>query len=171
MTSMESKRIEGFPPVLGSQPKVLILGSMPSVLSLEKAEYYGNPQNRFWQIMNHFAQREGHPQLSDYKQRLEFLKQHHIALWDVVGSCVRRGSSDAMIREVKVNAIDTLLLQNPGITFVFANGQSAGKLLLKHFESLKPLLTILPSTSPANAKFTLPALICAWNCVWTIANS
>ena len=97
------ERIFGLAPVVGDAPKVLILGSMPSVESLRKQEYYGNKRNHFWKII--FQLFDSHEQL-EYEAKIAFLKEKNIALWDVLYSCHREGSLDSNIKDEEPNKIE-----------------------------------------------------------------
>ena len=90
--------LKGFAPIIAKQPRVMILGSMPSVTSLEKQEYYGFAHNRFWKILH--AQ-FGMP-IATYEQKKAIILTHHMILWDVIGECEREGSLDSAIRNEKV---------------------------------------------------------------------
>jgi len=114
--------IHGFPPIIGEQPNVLILGSMPSVKSLELGEYYGHPQNHFWKIM---AELLGRPMPESYEERTAMLREVGIAVWDVFDSCHRDGSLDQSIREAKPNDVPGLLREYPSIRLVVFNGRKA----------------------------------------------
>jgi hypoxanthine-DNA glycosylase len=105
----------GFDPVAGGRPRVLILGSFPSVLSLTHREYYGNPRNQFWQIIEaHFAI----PATLPYPDRIARLTDRGLALWDVIGSCERPGSADSRIREPVPNDIAGFVRAHPAIRLV-----------------------------------------------------
>ena len=109
----------GLPPVTGENPAVLILGSSPSVMSLEKAEYYGNPRNQFWQIMERIA---GVPADRPYAERISCLKKRRFALWDVLATCERHASCDQSIRNPQANDIAGLLEDYPTIACIALNG-------------------------------------------------
>src|SRR6056297_143611 len=113
-----AEMIYGFPPIIGEQPKVLILGSMPGVKSLELGQYYGHPQNHFWKIM---AELLGRPMPESYEGRIAMLHESGIAVWDVFGSCRREGSLDQSIREAKPNDVPGLLRKYPSIRLVAFN--------------------------------------------------
>lgn len=147
------------PPIFDTHSTILILGSFPSVASRKAGFYYHHPQNRFWKVL---ATLTKEPIPITIEAKKDLLAKHHIALWDVIEKCSIKGSSDASIQNVKASNIAMLLDQCP-IERIFANGQTASKLYTKHCEILtcKPIIT-LPSTSPANAAFSLEALIEAW---------
>lgn len=140
-----------FPPVEPPQAKLLILGTMPSVRSLEKFQYYGHPQNQFWRLL--FAL-WGLPAPGSYEQRITFLKEKQIALWDVLKACEREGSMDSAIRNPQPNEIADLVNRHPQLHTIFFNSQNAWKLFQKlvPFEPFENLtLLVLPSSSPARA--------------------
>lgn len=148
-----SHQLESFPPVLPDEPKVLILGSMPSVQSLEKQEYYGHPRNHFWPIMFELFK---HKPLESYDEKIEFIKQKGIALWDTIGSCDREGSLDANIRNEKPNDIVELIKKKPSIRLIVCNGIKSYQMFKKYI-SLDDNLEIdvfkLPSTSPIPGRY------------------
>ncbi len=155
--------------------RVLILGSMPSRLSLESARYYGNPQNAFWWIMGQLF--DAGPEL-DYADRLQRLADQRVALWDVTHRCRRPGSLDSAIEHESYEANDfvTFFEQHLLVHTVFFNGRTAATLFDRHVrrphgESLPELEThVLPSTSPANAAMQRDAKLAAWQHVaWALA--
>ena len=138
-------------PYYNKDSKVLILGSFPSRKSREEGFYYAHPQNRFWKILSHIYNEE----ITDKKF---FLKKHHLALFDVCASCEIAGSSDASIKEVVPNDISKIL-QESRITHIILNGKTATRLYNKFMKNISIEVISLPSTSPANAAFSLEALI------------
>jgi TDG/mug DNA glycosylase family protein len=153
--------LQGLPVEPGSNPRVLILGSFPSPLSLEAGEYYANPRNLFWNIMEvHLGISKGSP----YMEKLAGLKKNSIGLWDVIFSCERHGAMDHAIRNVTLNDIPLFLHDHPAVRMVIANGSTAGRYLGK-FRSEWPSrvsVHILPSTSPANARTSFSDKLGAW---------
>lgn len=148
-----------FDPIYASTSKILILGSLPSVASREQAFYYGHPRNRFWKVLSAIFQ-EKVP--STIEEKKAFLMAHDIALWDVIAKCKIQGSSDATIREVEVTDLNQILKQVP-IQAVFCNGTTALRYYHKFQEPITHLpAKLLPSTSPANASYSLEALIEKW---------
>lgn len=152
----DTKRISGFPPITSPSAKVLVLGSMPSVASLEKRQYYGKPQNSFWRIMGDlFAAGPDLP----YDERCDALADAGVAVWDVLASCVRPGSLDSNIdmNTAEVNDLDTFFSAHPEVGHVFFNGKKAEEIfrrrLGEQIGTVHPHLnyTGLPSTSPAMA--------------------
>ena len=139
-------RISSFPPIVDNSSKILILGSVPGVKSLQMQQYYAHPQNKFWKLMFHLVDTEFS---SDYHTRLQLLKKHRIALWDVIESCERKGSKDTDIKSEIDNDIQELINSHPNIKIIFCNGQKSYKNLLKVVEKnfIIPIV-VLPSTSP-----------------------
>jgi hypoxanthine-DNA glycosylase len=150
------------PPLAAPHCHTLILGTFPSVKSRETRFFYGHPQNRFWRVM---AGIFGAETPESVGQKTELLLSRGIALWDVVASCDIRGSSDASISGVAANDIAGLI-SGSRISRVFTNGATAHRLYNRHcLPSCGLADTPLPSTSAANASFSLPRLIEAWSAV------
>ncbi|MBR3081462.1 MAG: DNA-deoxyinosine glycosylase [Clostridiales bacterium] len=146
-------------PVFDKDSKVLILGSFPSVRSREAGFFYGHPQNRFWKVTAGVFGDEV-PQTTEEKKA--FLLRNHIALWDVIGSCDIDGSSDASIRNVTVNDIG-LILKTADIRAIFLNGKKAFSLYQKYmYPEIRREGICLPSTSPANAMWSVEKLTSEW---------
>ena len=151
--------IHPIPPVYDANSKVLILGSFPSVKSREAAFFYGHPQNRFWRVLAAVFNR---PVPDTTEEKKAFLLQHRIAIWDVIASCDITGSSDSSIRNVVPTALQKIL-QESQVTRIFCNGATSGKYYKKYQEKeLGITAEVLPSTSPANAAFSLEKLIQIW---------
>lgn len=150
------------PPEQDGHATILILGSFPSVASRASAYFYGHPQNRFWQVMAGVMQ-DALP--GTVEEKRTFLHRHHVALWDVLASCRITGSADSSIREARANDLRPLLSSNP-IRAIYLSGKTAER----YYRALcLPSLGIpavsLPSTSPANAAYTLPRLLEAWQII------
>ncbi len=147
-------RIYSFAPIADINCKVLILGTMPGVMSLKKQQYYGFERNAFWRIIYNLFDSEPD---EDYSMRKEFLLRHRIALWDVLMACEREGSSDSDIRNPEANDFQGFYKMYPGIRHVCFNGGPAGKLYQRYAANKGIVGNIafyhLPSTSPA---YTLP---------------
>ena len=141
--------VHPFPPLYDEYSKVLILGSFPSVVSRQRNFYYANPQNRFWRVMREL--------FGDYDDPERLCHENHIALWDVIASCVIDGSSDASIREAKVNDI-AKLVEKTRIRAVFTTGSKASRLYEKYVACELPHYS-LPSTSGANARMRMDELV------------
>ncbi|HKL10970.1 MAG TPA: DNA-deoxyinosine glycosylase [Clostridia bacterium] len=143
-------RIEAFEPILGKNPEILILGTMPSVKSLENREYYGHGRNQFWRIMGDLF---GFRRDDDYELRKRRIIEKKIAVWDVIGSCERKGSLDRDIKNARHNDITGFIKGHPTIKTVVLNGGKARDIYKKYFESSLPEVESFAfySTSPANA--------------------
>lgn len=160
-------RVRSFAPVAGKGARLLILGSMPGAASLAAGRYYAHPSNSFWRIVRDAL--AGGRELS-YSAALRLLKMNRIALWDVLASCVRPGSSDSAIKRssIRVNDIHGLLVRHPGIKTVAFNGAKAEecfrRLVLPGLGARGAGLKLvrLPSTSPAHASVPYPGKLRAW---------
>lgn len=149
-----------FEPVFDEQSEILILGTFPSVKSRENHFYYGHPQNRFWKLLAAVFQEEV-PVTIDEKKSMVI--RHHLALWDVIGQCDIIGSSDSSIRNVSANDISGLLARTK-IHTILANGARACELYQKHqLPRTGVKIYRLPSTSPANAAWSMERLQEAWS--------
>ncbi len=137
--------IYSFKPVYDGKSKVLILGSMASVKSLEKGFYYMHPQNKFWRVM---AEVTGNPVPESIEDKKQWLLDNHIALMDIIYSCERKGSLDSDIRDLTPNDI-MQVLDNAPIRAVFCNGRKSYDTARKSYPDVE--FNYLPSTSPANA--------------------
>ena len=146
---MPSPLIEGLPPIVGVGARSLILGNMPSVMSLGAQEYYANPRNAFWRITGEIF---GFDASAPYNARTAALTAHGIAVWDVLRSCRRVGSLDSAVEPdtMVANDFDQLFERHPSITRVFFNGAAAEK-NFNRLVRVAPDLRYrrLPSTSPA----------------------
>ncbi len=149
-------------PVFNKHSRVLILGTFPSAKSRESHFFYGHPQNRFWKVLATLT-KSSLPSTIEEKKAL--LLENGIALWDVIQSCDIEGSSDVSIRNVVPHNI-TLVTANAPILHIYANGSKAYDLFHKYCENPSKLpITKLPSTSPANASYSLERLIKAWSVI------
>ena len=146
-------------PVFDERSLVLILGSFPSVKSRESMFFYGHPQNRFWKVA---AAVTGENAPETVSEKKEFLLRNRIALWDVIAECDIEGSADSSIKNVRVNDLRRIL-DASDVRRIYCNGGKSWELYNRY---LKPRLGIeaakLPSTSPANAAWTLERLTEAW---------
>ena len=151
--------LQSFDPVADSRSRVLVLGTMPGVMSLQKQQYYGHPRNAFWSLVAALA---GEPLPEEYGLRKAMLLRAGIALWDVCRCCEREGSLDSNICREEPNEIVGLLADHPAIRAIAFNGQPAYRLFKRHVEKELKAWCIkrghpgypylhLPSTSPAHA--------------------
>lgn len=150
--------VHPFEPVYDAQCSVLILGSLPSVKSRENAFYYGHAQNRFWRMLSAVYQQELPQTITDKKA---LLLGHHVALWDVIARCDIRGSQDASIKNIQPNDI-AALVRKSNIRLILLNGKTAAKLYERYAKVAGIACAVLPSTSPANAAWTLERLVETW---------
>lgn len=149
-------------PVYDKNSKILILGSFPSVKSREQMFFYGHPKNRFWQVIAAVFGRSVPETVEDKRKMLYSL---NIALWDVIHSCDIDGSSDSSIKNVVPNDL-SLILNAADIKRIFLNGRTAEKYYNKYFKnSVNKEVISLPSTSPANAAWSLEKLIEKWRVI------
>lgn len=190
MTSDYQHISHGFEPVFHGRSRVLVLGSFPSVLSRENAFYYGNPQNRFWRVIaacvgEPVPPNEGEALSGDggaalpggeslagearpatleesIEAKRAMLLRHGIALWDVIESCDIKGSSDASIKNVVPARIEWVTGAAP-VQAVVCNGGTAGRLYKRYLQKRVGIeAVVLPSTSPANAAWSLERLVARW---------
>jgi len=147
------------PPVFDSQSKILILGSFPSVKSREGRFFYHHPQNRFWKVLAAVMEA---PVPETIEEKKAFLLKNHIAVWDVIASCSIEGSSDSSIKNVVPNDL-TRILAASEISRIFCNGGTSYQYYRKYQEKItkKPAIR-LPSTSPANAAWSVARLVEQW---------
>lgn len=141
--------INSFTPYINSETKILVLGTMPGIASLEKQEYYAHPRNHFWKIM--YTLLSEIPIDENFENKIKLLQNHHIGLWDVLENCERKGSLDVNIKNQKENDIESLLKKYPGIKKIVFNGKESHKYFFKKFGQIKGITYyVMPSTSPAN---------------------
>lgn len=146
--------------------RILILGSFPSVKSREQQFFYGHKQNRFWRVV---AQVFDCAVPERIEQKREMLLTHHVAVWDVIASCEITGSSDASIRDVIPNDLSVILSQ-ADIQAIYTNGGKAQELYRKYIFPVNGREAVsLPSTSPANAGYSLQRLVEAWKVIREIS--
>ena len=156
------KLIHPIAPTYDENSKILILGSFPSARSRETGYFYGHPQNRFWRVTSTVL---GAPLPRTVEEKKAFLLSHGVALWDVIASCEISGSSDASIRNAQPNDVPGLLARTK-IEAIFLNGKTAARLYDKYLKKSVALpARPLPSTSPANAAWTLERLVDAWSVI------
>ena len=151
-----------FEPVYDKDSEILILGTLPSVKSRENNFYYGHKQNRFWKVLATLLKE---PVPDTIEEKKAMLLVHRIALWDVIQSCDIKGSSDSSIKNVQPTDIG-MILEKTNVTQIYANGNKAGQLYKRYqFPVTGIEATVLPSTSPANAAWSLERLCEAWRVI------
>ena len=152
---------------IDNNSKILILGSMPGVKSLKEQQYYAHQQNRFWKIMSVIC---NEPKLHEYSYELKLktLLKNNIALWDTIKTCKRDGSLDSDIQNETPNDIRKLLKTYPNINTICFNGNKSYSAFKKYFPNLLEKYNCfkMPSTSPANARYSLDKLIEEWHVVF-----
>ncbi len=154
------KIIHPIAPFYDADSRILILGSFPSVKSREVRFFYGHPQNRFWKVI---AAVFGGGTPETIPEKKAFLRKNHIAMWDSIHSCTITGSSDSSIRDVVPNDIREIL-RTAEIRRIFCNGTASWKMYQKYIFPVTGTEAVkLPSTSPANAAWSLDRLIGAWS--------
>ena len=161
--ALERERVSHeFPAVYDRESRVLLLGSIPSPKSREVGFYYGHPQNRFWKVL---AKVLGEDVPVTIPQKKAMLKKHHVALWDTIYSCDIVGSSDSSIRNVVPTDLRPIL-DGSRVRRIFCNGRTSGLYFKKYqAEILGREAQTLPSTSPANAAWTMERLLDAWRVI------
>lgn len=164
--------IRSFDPIAGKNAKILILGSMPGIASLEAGQYYAHPRNAFWRIMTSLLNM---PENTAYPEKTEYLRGAGIALWDVLHTCVRQGSLDSAISAETPNDFAGFFEMHPHVSAVFLNGQKARQAFKRHVlprlaaTSAPNPYTLpahtLPSTSPANASWSFERKLESWRII------
>ncbi|WP_281950658.1 DNA-deoxyinosine glycosylase [Nitrosophilus kaiyonis] len=156
-----------FKPIIDKNSKILILGSFPSQDSFKNSFYYGHKFNQFWKLISAIFE-ENEPKTVE--EKISFLKNHHIALWDMAKECRRVNSSDSNLKEIKVNDIESLVKEYPNIKAIFFTGRLAQKLYEKHFSHLNIPTYYLPSPSPAYRKMSFEEKLKKWEIIKDILN-
>jgi TDG/mug DNA glycosylase family protein len=170
MSPTVSDRVHGFAPIATPDARVLILGSLPSQQSLQKHEYYGNPQNAFWRVMGTLF--DAGPDIP-YRQRAATLKRHGIAVWDVLQSSVRPGSMDAAIDQesARPNDFRTFFDEHRMLELLCFNGKKAAELYERlvapqRIGTINDIaFRIMPSTSPAYASMKFDEKVRLWSII------
>ena len=160
---MEYEHItHSFEPIYNEDSEILILGTLPSVKSRESQFFYGHPRNRFWNLI---ATLTDEPLPVGIEEKKSLLLAHHIAVWDVIASCDIEGSSDSSIKNVTPTDLKQIL-DHCQIRQIYANGNKAGALYKKYQQPLTERdILVLPSTSPANAAWSLDRLYEKWSVI------
>jgi hypoxanthine-DNA glycosylase len=164
---MKRGRRSSFSPIVYPGAKVLILGSLPGERSLQLKQYYGHERNQFWCLLSGVF---GAGELRNYQGKKAMLRDHGIALWDIVRYCHRGGSSDLSIRNAKPNDIYGFLRKHPGIRHILLNGRTAEKYFVRFFGRTVLLpYNYVPSTSPAHAGLGFKTKLRLWKRAFTAA--
>ena len=161
--------LQGLPPLLDANTRLVVLGSFPGVASLRAQQYYGHPQNQFWKIMGTLLSPHAADVLATpYAERAQWLLSQGVGLWDVYAACEREGSLDANIQNAQPNDLQSLRILCPALVAIAHNGGES----FKHAKLTRALglpVYRLPSTSPANASWTLARKLEAWREVFDAA--
>ncbi len=152
-------RLNGLPPIVSPQTRLVVLGSFPGQASLAQGQYYAHPRNLFWTIVSRAL---ALPLVdAPYAQRIEALQRRGVGLWDVYASCEREGSLDQAIRQAQPNDLRQLTQMAPNLVAVAHNGAESAR-SMRLTDSLGVLAWRLPSTSPANASWSFERKLSAW---------
>lgn len=128
------KRLIGLPPVADENSRILILGTFPGCESLLQEKYYAHGTNSFWKLLFQVFNK---PFSRDYSDRIKLVKENKIAVWDVIESCIREGSSDKKIVEPKPNDIPSFLKAYSNINTIVITSNEVKKHLFNFFPELK----------------------------------
>ena len=154
--------VHPIPPLFNAESEVLILGSFPSVKSRESAFFYGHPQNRFWAVIAEIFSTEKPVTVEEKK---ELILSNKLALWDVIAQCEIEGSADSTITDVTANDL-SVILENSNVKRIFVNGKTAEKYYNKYTYPKTGIKAVcLPSTSPANAAWSVEKLVEKWKII------
>jgi hypoxanthine-DNA glycosylase len=158
-----SDRLQGLPPVIGRQTRLVLLGSFPGAASLAAGQYYAHPRNQFWPLLSALLDEDlvG----LGYRQRLERLRARGVGLWDVIAECEREGSLDSDIREARYNDLAGLRRRAPQLRAVAHNGGESAR-AMRVTGQLGLQVYRLPSSSPANASWSFERKLAAWRAVF-----
>jgi len=148
-----------FSPFIDEDSQLLILGSFPSIKSFEDNFYYAHPKNQFWRLLSGVFDEKTPTTIEEKKA---FLQKHHIALWDVVGSCTRENSLDSNLKDIQPNDIEKLLKEFPNIQKIYFTSKTAQKIYKKNFSHVKLPTSYLVSPSPAYAVMNFEQKLEKW---------
>ncbi len=149
-----------FEPIYDKNSKILILGSFPSVKSREASFYYAHTQNRFWKVLQKIY--NYNKELITKEDKIKFLLANNTAIWDSIKECDIENSDDSSIKNVIPNDIEKIL-KNSNVEKIFCNGNKSYEVFKKYHKNIKFKVDVLPSTSPANARYTLDKLVDVWS--------
>ena len=151
--------LEGLPPVVGPDTRLIVLGSFPGVASLKARAYYAHPRNQFWPLLSALLRTDflGLP----YGERLTAMVERGVGLWDVYRLCRRIGSLDSAIRNAEFNDLPSLLERAPGLRGFAHNGGESAR-AMRRTAGLGLSVWALPSSSPANASWSFERKLAAW---------
>jgi hypoxanthine-DNA glycosylase len=154
-----TERLQGLPPVIGRETRLVVLGSFPSVASLQAGEYYAHPRNHFWPLLSALWGLD--LRALPYRQRIAEVRRRGLGIWDVYAACRREGSLDSAIEDAQLNDLAGLRRRAPGLVAVAHNGGESAR-AMRHTRALGVPVWRLPSTSPANASWSFERKLAAW---------
>ena len=154
-----SALLQGLPPLIGRDTRLLLLGSFPGAASLAAGQYYAHPRNQFWALLGALLA-EPLPALR-YEQRLRRLRRHGVGLWDVIGACRRDGSLDSRIRDACYNDLTRLRERAPALRAIAHNGAASAR-AMRVTGALGVAVYRLPSSSPAHARLCFERKLELW---------
>jgi hypoxanthine-DNA glycosylase len=166
--------LHGLAPVWSPRARLLVLGSFPSVASLQAQQYYAHPRNQFWPILSalwgkHLAHQLASPlHTLPYAERVAIALAHGVAIWDVYAQCVRPGSLDSAIRDAQLNDLPGLIARSQDLRVLAHNGGESAR-HRRITERLGHTVLTLPSTSPANASWSFERKLAAWRAAFEAA--
>jgi hypoxanthine-DNA glycosylase len=158
-TAPSGTLLQGLPPVIAPNTRLVVLGSFPSVASLQAQQYYAHPRNHFWPILSALWGID--LRALSYPERLEQVRRHGLGIWDVYAACKREGSLDSAIEEPQLNDLASLRQRAPQLAAVAHNGGESAR-AMRHTRALGVPVLRLPSTSPANASWSFERKLAAW---------
>jgi hypoxanthine-DNA glycosylase len=153
--------LQGLKPVAAPHARLLVLGSFPSVASLQAQQYYAHPRNHFWAVLGALWQRPLTWKEMDYRQRIAIAQERGLAIWDVYASCRREGSLDSAIEDARPNDLPSLVKRLPQLQLIAHNGGESAR-CMRITRALGVAVCQLPSTSPANASWSFERKLAAW---------
>lgn len=157
----QPSRLQGLAPLVSIRTRLLVLGSFPSTTSLARQQYYAHPQNAFWRLLQALWPASPMAGAEHYQQRIDWMLDKGLGLWDVYASCERQGSLDSAIRQPLTNDLAAMLRRCPELKLIAHNGGES----FRHARVTRTLglpVFRLPSTSPANASWTFERKLAAW---------
>ena len=152
-------------PIYNKDSKILILGSMPSIVSRNSNFFYAHKQNRFWKVLGILFNIE----FNSVEEKIKFLLENNIGIFDMIKECEIKGSSDSSITNVKVNDIESIV-NSTNIKYVFCTGKTSFNLYKKYFSHLNVKYFCLPSPSSANAAYSLDRLVNEYKIIKDLLN-
>jgi hypoxanthine-DNA glycosylase len=158
-----TERLQGLPPLVAKNTRLIILGSFPGVRSLQAQQYYAHPQNQFWRLIFEAFSASGRriDCVSSYENNSNQLRQLGIGVWDVYASCERQGSLDSAIENAELNDLASLQTRCPQLQAIAHNGGESYR-HAKHTQALGLPVYRLPSSSPANASWSFERKLAVW---------